>query len=269
MNDLYTLHRRFDRFGRLIGDEAMEKLMHSHVMIVGLGGVGSWAAESLARSGIGQLTIVDFDEICITNTNRQIHTLSGLIGEKKAEVFGERLKKINPQAKINILSMFYNAENSEQILSYKPEIVLDCIDNITAKCHLLSTCKERGIKVICSGGSGSKIDPTKILDVDLAETHTDPFLAQIRKVLRTKYNFPSEGKMDIPSIFSTEIPSEPIDLHYDKGQGFKCVCPQGQNNLHSCDKRNVIHGTASFVTGTFGFLMASVAVRMLLNKYQV
>jgi tRNA A37 threonylcarbamoyladenosine dehydratase len=111
----YVLHRRFDRMGRLVGDDVMKKLFNSHVMVIGLGGVGSWAAESLARSGVGNITIIDFDEICITNTNRQIHAIQGLVGRKKAEVLGDRLRKINPQATINIIPEFYNAENSERM----------------------------------------------------------------------------------------------------------------------------------------------------------
>ena len=114
--DNYILHRRFDRMGRLVGDDVMKKLFNSHVMILGLGGVGSWAAESLARSGVGQLTVVDFDEICITNANRQLHALQGLVGKKKAEVMAERLRKINPQAQVHALPIFYNKETSEQIL---------------------------------------------------------------------------------------------------------------------------------------------------------
>src|ERR1035437_5014843 len=133
----YVLHRRFDRIGRLIGDERMESLFRAHVMIIGVGGVGSWAAESLARSGVGRLTLVDFDDICITNTNRQLHTMSGLVGKKKAPVMAERLSKINPSARIEPMDLFYNMNTSEEILSRRPDFILDAIDNITAKCHLL------------------------------------------------------------------------------------------------------------------------------------
>ncbi|HPI40375.1 MAG TPA: ThiF family adenylyltransferase, partial [Pseudobdellovibrionaceae bacterium] len=135
VTDTYLLHRRFDRMGRLVGDHKMAALFKSHVMVIGLGGVGSWAAESLARSGVGRLTLVDFDEICITNTNRQLHALQGLVGQKKAVVMAERLKKINPMSEVIPLTSFYNAENSESILSQKPDFILDAIDNLTAKCH--------------------------------------------------------------------------------------------------------------------------------------
>lgn len=252
----YVLHRRFDRMGRLVGDEVMKRLFNTHVMVIGLGGVGSWAAESLARSGVGKLTIIDFDEICITNANRQLHALQGLVGKKKAEVMGERLRKINPQNNVTVIPEFYNAENSEMMLSHKPDYIVDAIDNLTAKTHLLATCRERGIKVITSGGSAAKMDPLRIKKADLADTYVDPMAAQVRKMLRQKYDFP-EKNFGIPCIFSDETPIQPVELKYDHGQGFKCVCPKGQNDLHNCDSRNVIWGTASYVTGAFGLAMAS------------
>lgn len=259
----YVLHRRFDRMGRLVGDAVMEKLFGTHVLILGLGGVGSWAAESLARSGVGKITIADFDEICITNANRQLHALQGLVGKKKAEVMAERLRKINPQATVDFLPEFYNAESSEKFFALKPDYVVDCIDNLTAKCHLLSQCKERGIKVITSGGSAAMMDPTRIKITDLAKTESDPLAAAVKKILRQKYAFPTGGKekFGIACVTSDEPTMDPVDLKYDNGQGFKCVCPQGQNNLHSCDQRNLIYGTASFVTGAFGLTMASWVVR--------
>lgn len=263
MNE-YTLHRRFDRMGRLVGNEAMAKLFNSHVMVIGVGGVGSFAAESLARSGIGHLTLVDFDEVCITNTNRQLHALQGVIGQKKAKIMAERLKKINPQAQIDSIERFYSAETANEILALCPDVIIDAIDNITAKCHLLNECKSRDLKVISSTGAGSRLDPLAIKVCDLAETHSDPLAHSVRKILRSKYDFPNEGPMGIKAIFSTEVHREPEELTYDKGQGFKCVCPQGQNNFHSCDKRNVIHGTASFVVGTFGLVAASETIKILL-----
>lgn len=259
----YTMHRRFDRMGRLVGDTAMEKLFRTHVMIIGLGGVGSWAAESIARSGVGKITVIDFDEVCITNANRQIHALQGLVGKKKANVMSERLKKINPQANIQEKAIFYNEENAEQIFAEKPDYIIDCIDNLSAKCHLIAECRKRGIPVITSAGASARLDPLAIEICDLANTHTDPLAHQVRKILRQRYGFPVKD-FGIPCVFSTEVPMMPVELNYDLGQGFKCVCPQGQNNLHSCDKRNRIYGTASFVTGSFGLAMASWVVKQIL-----
>jgi tRNA A37 threonylcarbamoyladenosine dehydratase len=240
----------------------MERLFATHVCVIGLGGVGSWAAESLARSGVGKITIVDFDEICITNANRQLHALQGLVGKKKALVMGERLRKINPQAEIVEHVTFYNEENAALILGSKPDYVLDCIDNLTAKSHLIATCKQSNIKIISATGASARVNPLAVKLADLADSHMDPMAAQLRKILRTKYNFPKEsGSFGVPCVFSDEVPMLPKQLHYDNGEGFKCVCPQGENDLHSCDKRNTIYGNASFVTGTFGFVMASWVVR--------
>jgi tRNA A37 threonylcarbamoyladenosine dehydratase len=265
LENKYVMHRRFDRMGRLVGDACMEKLFRSHVMVIGLGGVGSWAAESLARSGVGKLTVVDFDEICITNANRQIHALQGLVGKKKAQVMAERLRKINPQAQVKEHVLFYNQENSETILSERPDFIIDAIDNLTAKCHLLATCRERGIPVITSGGAAARLDPLSVKLTDLAETHTDPLAQQVRKIMRTRHGWPREGQFGVPCVFSDEVPLMPEELKYDNGEGFKCVCPQGQNDFHSCDKRRMIYGTASFVTGNFGLAMASWVVRQIVE----
>ena len=266
--DNYILHRRFDRMGRLVGDDVMKKLFKTHVMVIGLGGVGSWAAESLARSGVGRLTLVDFDEICITNANRQLHALQGLVGQKKAQVMAERMKKINPQAQVEALPIFYNEENNPEIFSRKPDYVVDAIDNLTAKCHLIGYCRRNGIKIITSTGSGARLDPSRARVVDLAETHVDPMAHQVRKILRQKYSFPEEKFFGVPCVFSDEEPMPSLELHYDNGQGFKCVCPQGQNNLHSCEHRPVIWGNASFVTGAFGLNMASWIVRDVIQGLQ-
>lgn len=261
----YVLHRRFDRMGRLVGDAAMEKIFRAHIMVFGLGGVGSWAAESLARSGVGRLTLVDFDEICITNVNRQLHAVQGMVGRKKAEAMAERLRKINPQAVIEAVPQFYNAENSAELLARRPDSIVDAIDNLTAKAHLISVARGNGLTLVSSMGASGRMDPTAVRLVDLAETHNDPFAHQLRKMLRQKYDFPADGPWGIPCAFSAESPVPPEELHYDHGEGFKCVCPQGQNDLHSCLHRNVVHGNAGFVTGAFGLALASHVVRSLIG----
>ncbi len=268
--ETYKLHRRFDRMGRLVGDEAMEKLFRSHVMIIGLGGVGSFTAESLARSGVGKITLVDFDEICITNFNRQLHALQGLVGEKKVEVMAERLRKINPQAKVHPIVKFYNArfsqeifKEAEDVLESRPDFVVDAIDSITPKCHLLEFCKNENIPIVTSTGSGGKLDPTKIKIADLADTVMDPLAKAVRRILRDQHGFPETGAFNIRAVYSDEPSTAPHELHYDHGKGFRCVCPQGQNEFFNCDNRNVILGNASFVTGAFGLACASVVVKEL------
>lgn len=264
----YTLHRRFDRFGRLVGDTNMQKLMNSHVMIIGLGGVGSFSAESLARSGVGHLTLVDFDEVCITNFNRQLHALQGTVGKPKADVMAERLIKVNPQAKINSIPLFYNADHCDEIFKVRPDFVIDAIDNVTAKCHLLNYCRSRKIPVVTSTGSGGRLDPTQIRICDLAHTEKDPLAKDVRKILRSQYGFPGDeqGDFGIQAVYSTEPARKPEELIYDGGKGFRCVCPQKDNEYFNCDSRNLIHGNASFITGTFGLFCASVAVNYLIKK---
>lgn len=268
----YMLHRRFDRMGRLVGDEAMAKLLSSHVMIIGIGGVGSFAAEAIARSGVGKITLVDFDEVCITNTNRQLHALSGLVGEKKADVMTERMKKINPQATVLSIPKFYNERLGAEIFAEALEkmgpidFVIDAIDSVTPKCHLLWYCKENKIPVVTSTGSAGKMDPTQIKVVDLGKTSRDPLAKAIRRILRDQHGFPQEGEFGILAIQSEEPTAQPYELKYDGGKGFKCVCPQGQNEFFNCDNRNIILGNASFVTGAFGLACASVVVRKLTSS---
>ena len=266
VEDNYRLHRRFDRMGRLVGDGGMKTLFASHVMVIGLGGVGSHAAEALVRSGVGKVTLVDFDKVCITNTNRQLQAMKGKVGKYKATVLAERLQKINPQAEIVEQIAFYNEPNSEELLGLKPDYVVDAIDNVTSKCHLLATCREKGIPVVCSTGASGRMDPTSIQIADLAETRIDPLAATVRKLLRKNHDFPRSGDFGIQSVFSVEPIAMPVELNYDEGQGFRCVCPGGSNNFHSCDNRNVIYGTAGFVTGSFGLACASLVVRSLLEK---
>lgn len=264
----YRLHRRFDRMARLAGDEGMQKLLSSHAMVIGLGGVGSFVAESLARSGVGQLTLVDFDMVCITNSNRQLQAMKGTIGKPKAEVLAERLQRINPKAKVEAIPLFYNERTCQRIFDLKPDIMVDAIDNITAKCHLLAQAKEREVPIICATGASGRWDPSKIHTADLSRTEIDPLARETRKILRTKYGFPQQGEGDfgIMAVYSKEKPLLPKDLTYDNGEGFRCVCPGGTNENHSCDQRALIYGTASFVTGCLGLHCASLVVRTIVGE---
>jgi tRNA A37 threonylcarbamoyladenosine dehydratase len=261
----YRLHRRFDRIGRLVGDAAMERLLSAHVMVVGLGGVGSFAVEALARSGIGRLTLVDFDRVCVTNSNRQLQALAGTVAKPKASVLADRCKAINPQCRPDPRAVFYSERTSDELLGLAPDFVVDAIDNVTAKCHLLASCRRRGIGVVSSTGASGRWDPTQLRVVDLAETRVDPLADAVRRALRQKYDFPRTGPFGIQAVYSEEPPSEPADLHYDGGDGFRCVCPGGANEFHSCEERRVIYGTAAFVTGAFGLACASVVVKSLVR----
>lgn len=273
----YRLHRRFDRLGRLYGDGAVGKLMSTRVVVIGLGGVGSFAAEALARSALGHLMLVDFDDVCVTNSNRQLQALSGNVGKPKAWVLRDRLRLINPQAKVEAKRAFYNAERADELLSAPAEwgggpwdFVVDCIDNLTAKAHLLATCRARGIPVASSMGAAGKLDPTRLRVADLANTYVDPLARELRKILRTKHGFPKHGAMGVHAVYSDERRAWPKELTYDGGKGFVCACPSGdevvqdvRENSHACDERNLIDGTAVFVTGAFGLACASVVVNSL------
>jgi tRNA A37 threonylcarbamoyladenosine dehydratase len=261
----YRTHRRFDRAARLFGEPGLHRLMGARVLVIGVGGVGSFAAEALARSGVGHLVLVDFDKICVTNTNRQLHTMKGTVGRQKVEVMADRLRLVHPTANVDAVPMFYNAENSERILNGHIDYVIDAIDNLTAKAHLVATCIARGIPVVSSMGAAARLDPTQIRVDDLSNTIKDPFARALRKLLRERHGIEAvKGQpVGVEAVFSVEEPIAPSPLAYDEGTGFVCVCPGGKNGLNDCDKKARIDGTAAFLTGSFGLTAASVVVRKL------
>ncbi len=261
----YRLLRQFDRMARLVGDAAMDRVQRGTVAVMGLGGVGSFAAESLARSGVGRIVLVDFDDVCVTNMNRQLHALRGNVGRSKVEVMAERLALIHPRAQIVERKMPYEASTADQLLTSDIDIVIDATDHLTAKCHLIAQCRSRGIPLVTSMGAAARWDPTRIRVVDLAQTHTDAMAFHVRKILRQKYDFPDCGKgaWGIAAVFSEENAQPPHELTYDRDMGFRCVCPQGENEFLTCERRARIDGSASFVTGAFGLTAAAVAVKHL------
>ena len=263
----WRLHRRWDRAARLLGESTMERLAHSTVTIFGLGGVGSFAAEGLARSGVGRLILVDFDDVCVTNVNRQLHAMKGAYSKPKCDEMAERMRRINPEAEIIPVKAFYNADTSEALLEDEPDFVVDAIDSIQAKIHLLATCKARGIPVVSCMGAAGKLDPTQIQVADLMDTHGDPMAREVRKLLRKQHQIGSDGKKSgITAVFSPEARSWPQELSYDAlTAGFKCVCPGKANDFYSCDERNLIDGSAGFVTSVFGMTTASVVVRTIMG----
>ena len=255
--------KRFDRFARLVGGPAVAKLMRSHIAVIGLGGVGSYVAEGLARSGVGRLTLVDFDEVCVTNFNRQLHAVEGAIGKAKVELMAARVKAINPKLEVNAPKIFYEKSAADRILVPAPDMVIDCIDNVTAKLHLLWTCVERKIPAITCLGASAKLDPTRVKVVPLPDTHTDPLGQALRKNLRRKYKMPDTDMEKITAVFSDEPLIWPDPNYRGTLCGVECVCPNGENPHHTCKKRHVIHGSSVFVTATFGMAAASEAVRVL------
>lgn len=264
----YRTHRRFDRAARLFSEPGLHRLMAARVLVIGVGGVGSFAAEALARSGVGTLALIDFDRVCVTNTNRQLHAMQGTIGKQKVDVMAERLRLIHPTGSIEAQPRFYNETTSADLLSGSVDFVVDAIDNLSAKAHLVATCLRLGIPIVSSMGAAARLDPTAIQVADLSDTYADPFASALRKILRTEHGleFSRGAPLGVPAVFSTEQAIAPSAPAYDEGTGFRCVCPGGKNGMHDCDKRARIDGSAAFVTGAFGLTTASVVVRALIGR---
>jgi tRNA threonylcarbamoyladenosine dehydratase len=251
-----NLHR-FSRTELLIGPEGLERLKQSSVAVIGLGGVGAYAAEALCRAGIGRLTLVDFDDICLTNVNRQLHAMDGTVGKAKAQVMAERLRLINPQADIIPYKDFYAAENSDFLLSPGYDYVVDAIDHITSKLHLIGSCRERQLPIISSMGAAAKLDPTRVQVADISRTSTCRMARSVRKLLK-KRGIATGVKV----VFSTEEYREPAVK--DAGCKGDCICPNKDEQQFSCEHRRVILGSISYVPGIFGLTMAGVVVNDLL-----
>ncbi|BBA71688.1 ThiF family adenylyltransferase [Geobacter sulfurreducens] len=252
-----SLHR-FSRTEILIGPEGLQRLHGSTVAVFGLGGVGSFAAEGLCRAGIGRLILVDFDDICLTNVNRQLHALDGTVGRAKVQVMAERLRLINPQADIVPHKDFYEAGNSDFLLSGGHDYVVDAIDHITSKLHLIRSCKERGLPIISSMGAANKLDPTRIRVADIAQTSTCRMAKVVRKLLR------KQGiKNGVKVVYSTEEYRE--QAMPDAGCRSDCICPNKEEQRFSCEHRRTILGSISFIPSIFGLTMAGVVVNDLLE----
>lgn len=199
--------RRFAGVEKVYGAHAFHQYENSHVMVIGIGGVGSWAVEALARSGVGELTLIDMDVIAASNINRQLPALSSTLGREKIEVMAERCYAINPRIKINLVDDYLSADNVKVLLENRPDVVLDCIDDVRAKLALMLHCRFNKIPLIVSGGAGGKLDPLKIRVADLSKTEQDPMLAKLRSQLRAKgiCKKPKE-KFGISCVYSIDNP---------------------------------------------------------------
>ncbi|WP_020674630.1 ThiF family adenylyltransferase [Geopsychrobacter electrodiphilus] len=247
---------RFSRLKLLVGGAGMARLKGARVAVFGIGGVGSYAAEALARAGVGHLTLVDFDEICETNVNRQIHALSSTIGQKKVEAMAERCRQINPLAEVVAIYRFYDAEASAELLGPGFDYVLDCIDHITAKLHLIQSCLERKLAIISSMGAANKIDPSLIRVADISKTEKCRLARIIRKELRNR-----GINKGVQVVFSTE---EFRPLSSDTAAcAENCVCPNKEDQRWSCEDRRVILGSSSYIPPIFGLCMAGEVIRKL------
>ncbi len=249
---------RFGGIARLYGVAAAESLAGARVAVVGIGGVGSWAAEALARSGVGSIILQDMDELCITNTNRQIHALQGTYGQAKVDIMAERLRLINPAIETVSLMSFYSVSAPERLFETRPDVVIDAIDTMRPKAHLIAECRRRGVPIVTCGGAGGRIDASCISIADLARTCGDNMLSQLRKTLRRDYDFPLYDRcppLGIPCVYSPERPRFPrcdgsVSCEREPGQKGGIGCASG-------------FGSATHITGTFGFMLAGAAIRIL------
>ncbi len=257
-------HRRFDRTARLLGDAGVDRLASATVTVFGVGGVGSFAAEALVRSGIGRMILVDYDRICVTNVNRQLHAMKGTLGKPKVEVMAERLRQINPDAVIEARSEFYSVETSARLLVPEPDVVIDAIDNIAAKMHLIVTCVRDKLRLVSAMGAAARIDPTLVRVADLSDTRVDPFARDLRRNLRRKHDMDCTQHTGVWAVYSEEPPIAPQALAYDDGS-FRCVCPGGQNGVNDCEYKHRVEGSVAFVPSVFGATAASVAIKLLLG----
>lgn len=251
-NDEYD--RRFAGVAKIYGESSFNHYENSHVMVIGVGGVGSWAVEALARTGLGELTIVDMDVVAASNINRQLPAMTSTLGQEKIEVMAERCRQINPRMTVNVIDDYLTPENIKEVLTPTPDIILDCIDDVKAKLALMLHCRFNKIPLIVSGGAGGKLDPLKIRVADLSKTEQDPMLAKLRAQLRSKgiCKKPKE-KFGITCVYSidnpfsnTEACSTSEDTAFNPSAGLRCGG----------------YGSAVVVTSSF----AMVAVAEVLKK---
>ncbi|MES2995660.1 MAG: tRNA threonylcarbamoyladenosine dehydratase [Verrucomicrobiota bacterium] len=252
---------RFGGIARLYGANALQRFLRSRVAVIGVGGVGSWAVESLARSGIGHLTLVDLDEICITNVNRQLHAMDGQIGRQKTEAMAERVTNIHPAADVCIVPRFFTMKTAAEILAAGFDAVIDAIDTTQHKAVLLAECRQRNIFTVTCGGAGGKRDPTRIRVSDLAQSGKDPLLHQLRRMLREHHGFPKTPlgtkpePLGIEAVFSDEPP-----WFSQCDGGVSRQRPEGSSQRLNCASGL---GTATHVTAAFGLIAAGCVLEHL------
>lgn len=251
---------RFGGILRLYGKDGQERLRRAHVCVIGIGGVGSWAVEALARSGIGTLTLVDLDDVCISNVNRQLHAVTGEFGKPKVEVMAARVKLINPDCVVHAEQILFTPGTAKSLLAPNYDSVLDAIDQTPMKALLIARCRQRELPIVTTGGAGGRRDPTALRVDDLAHSTHDGLLAATRKLLRDEHSFPRDPKQKfgVPCVFSTEAQVFPA------GDGTVCEQPEPGAKLR-LDCRSG-YGTATFVTGAFGFAAAAQVVQLVVGS---
>lgn len=245
----------FSRTEMVIGTSALNHLRNSTIVIVGIGGVGSYVAEGLARSGVGHFILVDDDDVCLTNINRQILATRSTVGKTKVDVMKARILDINPKAVVDIHPYLYHAESADQILPEKCDYVVDAIDMVSAKLDLIERCASRNIPIISSMGTGNKLNPTMLEVSDIYKTKVCPLARVMRKELRKR----QVKKLKV--VYSQEEPVTPKKISGDCNT--QCICP---NKDRTCVERRTIPGSTSFVPSVAGLIIASEIVKDLAKK---
>ncbi len=249
--------RRFGGIARLYGDTALAAFRRAHVCVIGVGGVGSWTVEALARSAVGSLTLIDLDHLGESNVNRQIHALTETLGQAKVGALAERIAQINPFCEVHQIEEFIDAENIAQLIAPgRFDYVIDAIDNARAKTALIVHCRQHQIPLITIGSAGGQTDPTQIAVCDLSRTEQEPLLARVRKRLRAHHGFPrgSKNKFGIDAVYSTEPVRQPEVCETDDEAS-------GITGLNCAG-----YGSAVVVTASFGFVAAGYVLRKLAQR---
>jgi tRNA A37 threonylcarbamoyladenosine dehydratase len=252
-----SYENRFGGLERVYGSGALAKLRAAHVLVVGLGGVGSWTVEALARTGVGRLTLVDLDDICATNTNRQLHALDPEWGRLKSDVLADRVRRINPYASVRAVPDFFTSKSAAALLDPEPDLVVDAIDSVPDKVALAQECRQRGLPLVMSGGAGGKTDPTRVRCADLAREEGDALLKAVKRGLKAAGVRPGDGGLwGIDCVYSGEPSVLPWDV---------CAVPRPDQGGSAAIDCATGFGAVAFATGTFGFALASRAVTIILK----
>jgi tRNA A37 threonylcarbamoyladenosine dehydratase len=255
---------RFAGVERLYGVGSLDKLIHSHVCVIGIGGVGSWAAEALARTGVGHLTLIDADEICVSNTNRQLHALDGQFGKSKVKVIEERLRAINPAIRIDAIERFLTTSTLDELLDRGYDVVLDACDAFRVKLEAIAWCRRRKLPMVTVGSAGGRTDPTQIRVRDLSRTEHDAMFSLIRKKLRQDFNFPKnpDRYFGVSAVYSLQ------NVQYPQPDGTVCgtrpPVADGTEALNLACGGGL--GAATHVTGAFAFAAVGRVMEKLLGN---
>ncbi|MES2579056.1 MAG: tRNA threonylcarbamoyladenosine dehydratase [Pseudomonadota bacterium] len=264
--------RRFGGVKRLYGEAGLKKLNAAHAVVIGIGGVGSWAAEALARNAVGAITLIDLDNIAESNVNRQLHAVDGAFGKAKVSAMRERILLINPLCVVHEIEDFITSQNVTTMLSFECDVILDCIDDAQAKIALADFCKRKQLPLIMAGSAGGRLDPTRIQVADLAHVTGDRLLSKVRNQLRRDYAFPKaqssnlkhakkSAKFGIDCVFSDEqaIKPDSINANTSETDG---ACEVDSTSITGLNCAG--YGSSVCVTAPFGFTAAQSAIKLIL-----